>query len=538
MNGDNQNNKNSSSKHSIVLILFFLIIAIVITSWLLTKSSSQKTPPSNKSFRSPSTDAGSDKQEQLDMPPAATYSDDELLETLKVISGEFWYGIYVGRHKIGYANHINRKVTVKADGKDYYLFKKEDIFKYKTNEDEVLENRITEIFFESLAPFTLHRYSFLTVKGKQISSGHIITHENGKYKIRQINNGSHSDEYLDLPEYTMKDYLALELWVTTSDLQENDAICHKYLDANALKVKTLSSVLNSIRTRRVDDIDLSSYEVMIKELGIKFVFNKKGKIREVHPPGPNHYKMEPGESARQMDQTKELSEILGNTVAQCDRAIKEPEKVYSLTVKIAKRNGIRFESSAGYDVKENAQEYIVTTGTAVENTTLPESEASTFLKEEERYPVAHPDIELLTQAAIEDRVAPEEQVKELISFVSKYVDDVPIHRNQPVIDTLLTQIGDCTEHAELFVTMARSLGIPARTVGGLHYLGGKEFAGHMWCEVVIDGKWIGVDPTLNQYPIDALHIRFTASETQNYANMKAIRNMKIKIVDIKYEDEE
>ncbi len=74
------------------------------------------------------------------------------------------------------------------------------------------------------------------------------------------------------------------------------------------------------------------------------------------------------------------------------------------------------------------------------------------------------------------------------------------------IQVLETERGDCNEHTVLFVAMARSLGLPARTAVGLVYVDGA-FYYHAWPEVWL-GEWVATDPTFNQYPADAAHIRF------------------------------
>ena len=65
--------------------------------------------------------------------------------------------------------------------------------------------------------------------------------------------------------------------------------------------------------------------------------------------------------------------------------------------------------------------------------------------------------------------------------------------------------GDCNEAATLFVALARSAGLPARTVAGLIFLNDR-FYYHAWAEVYLN-DWIAVDPTFDQYPADAAHIR-------------------------------
>ena len=66
--------------------------------------------------------------------------------------------------------------------------------------------------------------------------------------------------------------------------------------------------------------------------------------------------------------------------------------------------------------------------------------------------------------------------------------------------------GDCNEHTVLYVALARSLGLPARTAAGLVYLRGR-FYYHAWPEVWL-GQWVAVDPTFDQFPADASHLRF------------------------------
>ena len=78
-------------------------------------------------------------------------------------------------------------------------------------------------------------------------------------------------------------------------------------------------------------------------------------------------------------------------------------------------------------------------------------------------------------------------------------------------DTIRDRSGDCTEFADLYTTLARATGLPARTVIGLAYQGEAEaFALHAWNEVAIDGAWRGVDPTWGETRIGATHLPLPA----------------------------
>ncbi len=61
------------------------------------------------------------------------------------------------------------------------------------------------------------------------------------------------------------------------------------------------------------------------------------------------------------------------------------------------------------------------------------------------------------------------------------------------------------------MALARSICIPARIDVGVAYVRGA-FYYHAWPEVFIDegngrGLWLPVDPTFNQFPADATHVR-------------------------------
>lgn len=73
--------------------------------------------------------------------------------------------------------------------------------------------------------------------------------------------------------------------------------------------------------------------------------------------------------------------------------------------------------------------------------------------------------------------------------------------------TLDVKQGNSETISMLAVAMCRSIGIPARTIGGLIYSGGN-FVPHTWIECyVAPGKWISMDPSLGEIEkISASHI--------------------------------
>ena len=122
-------------------------------------------------------------------------------------------------------------------------------------------------------------------------------------------------------------------------------------------------------------------------------------------------------------------------------------------------------------------------------------------------PAGDPTIRRLAGRAVQGASSPSDRVDALVAFVHRYVEYVDRDTIQTVADTVRTRRGDCTEYADLLTTMARALGLPARTVTGLAYdADNATFALHSWNEVAVEGRWQGVDPTWDQTRLDATHI--------------------------------
>ncbi len=82
---------------------------------------------------------------------------------------------------------------------------------------------------------------------------------------------------------------------------------------------------------------------------------------------------------------------------------------------------------------------------------------------------------------------------------------------------LHTRSGDCNEHTQLYLALARAAGLPARAAAGLAYVDGK-FYYHAWPEVYM-GRWVAVDPTFGQFPADAAHLRFVVGGLARQAEL-------------------
>ncbi len=141
----------------------------------------------------------------------------------------------------------------------------------------------------------------------------------------------------------------------------------------------------------------------------------------------------------------------------------------------------------------------------------PDPEANHFLLPE---PFVESDaVEIRAEserALLGGQSGPRARAERLVRHVHALIEKKPTLSLPSALEVLRTRVGDCNEHTTLYVALARAAGIPARIATGLVHLHGA-FYYHAWAEVYIATKagalWLPVDPTLNQFPADATHLR-------------------------------
>jgi Transglutaminase-like superfamily len=100
------------------------------------------------------------------------------------------------------------------------------------------------------------------------------------------------------------------------------------------------------------------------------------------------------------------------------------------------------------------------------------------------------------------------------------------------LSVLHSKEGECKSHAFLYTALARSQHIPTRVVRGIVYSKEGGFLYHAWCESYLDG-WLAVDPTMNQIPADATHIKIAAGDSDDSASaiLKMVGKVKSEVLD-------
>jgi hypothetical protein len=120
--------------------------------------------------------------------------------------------------------------------------------------------------------------------------------------------------------------------------------------------------------------------------------------------------------------------------------------------------------------------------------------------------------------------------EKLNSWVHRTLDKKITFGIPSALQVLRAKSGDCNEHTQLYVAMARAVGLPARVATGLAYID-RKFYYHAWPEVFV-GEWIAVDPTLGQFPANAGHLRFALGGLSRQIDLlRLIGNLEIDVID-------
>jgi transglutaminase-like putative cysteine protease len=116
-----------------------------------------------------------------------------------------------------------------------------------------------------------------------------------------------------------------------------------------------------------------------------------------------------------------------------------------------------------------------------------------------------PEMTHLAKSIIDETTDPFMAAGLILGWVFENLEKTPVVSIPDAREILTQRKGDCNEHATILTALLRAAGIPARIVVGVVYKDGR-FYYHAWNEAYIN-RWISMDATLKQMPVDATHIK-------------------------------
>jgi transglutaminase-like putative cysteine protease len=140
---------------------------------------------------------------------------------------------------------------------------------------------------------------------------------------------------------------------------------------------------------------------------------------------------------------------------------------------------------------------------------------SLFLRET---PLTTPDAAIADFAAAARAAAGEDNLKLLHAMLERLHGDMtfdpdPTHSATTASEAFALKRGVCQDLAHIFIAAARSIGIPARYIGGHFHRGDgvvDQDAGHAWAEAFVPGLgWVAFDATNGICATDS-HLRIAA----------------------------
>lgn len=278
------------------------------------------------------------------------------------------------------------------------------------------------------------------------------------------------------------------------------------------------------------EYNLTKIEVMTLGLKTTLWVDENGMTRkETAAPGLVSIE-EPREMALSVENSDEKFDILTFFSVPIDTIITEPRKLKYLKLQIENID------TTGLNLSDDFQK-IIPTDPLTLVITAPESIAPVNFPIKMKSEFLNPSIYIQSDNSDIKRTAdiiigPENNAgaagRKILSWVFNNVAKRATASLPSALDVLKNREGDCNEHAILFTALCRAAGIPTQICVGLVYVDGR-FYYHAWNKVYFN-EWISVDPTFNQFPSDATHIKFTEGELEEQAKvLKIVGAIKIRV---------
>lgn len=423
-----------------------------------------------------------------------------------------WYGVYQGREKVGWALFALERTDEGGDVGEVYVSRSR-IEATLTRLGRRIEFSFdaTDVF-RGTPPFDLLRSREIRNDGSGERSMVLDRYGEGYVATVTVGDVTEIHRFEDF-DYTLADRLCHVHWTMTWPAK-GDMLRVREFDIAELRPDVYTYAVKAVGERPANGIRITTFDVGMRSaangpLG-RAVLDTDGRMLKGPLAGVAEMRLE---SPEQAVERRLASDLLAFGHAPTTEHLGDPRTVRRLVVAVYGRGADRWRDGPRQRVRRDSGtgDVLIMTGADTDGPDqATKEEIASALEATVTFPATHPRVQVLAAKAVEGVETRAEQVARLASFVSGFLENVNLPGPVSVDRLLEDQEGDSTEHARLFVTLARSLGIPAREVFGLVYLGDDvtAFGGHAWCEVVVDGRWVPVDPTWNQTTPDATHLAY------------------------------
>jgi hypothetical protein len=362
-----------------------------------------------------------------------------------------------------------------------------------------------------------------------------ITPRKGGLLLTTITNGRKTERQVPVPKDTLAMQRKRDLWLQSA-LKKGDTFddYSAEWDQDDIDVKSVITfqekktiLWGGVRTEVclvLFDVQGAKMDMQVRLDG-KPLTGKLGGLLEM--------RLESEAVAKKLDAA--APDLLAASSIAVDKNLGNPERVNKLTLEVTGlgdfklpeshrqkvtpgKDGIRLELSRDHRVPRTAP--------------LSKELRARYVKATPRLQSGHEKISGLAKKIVGDEKDPVKAAGLLKDWVYKNLKKSYHDSADDTLSVLANKAGKCTDHTILFVALARSLGIPAREVGGLAFVEGDKpvFGWHAWGEIHDGSQWVTVDPTWDELYVDATHIQFSkGSQDLGWASVAG--KVKLKVVD-------
>ncbi len=221
-------------------------------------------------------------------------------------------------------------------------------------------------------------------------------------------------------------------------------------------------------------------------------------------------------------------DLIAKAAVKPDKPIENPEAARKLVVRLKGLTAQAWDIDLGRqtwdantDLVTVTRENLTTIGDGVEIGKYGaelDREVSGNLGGSNQLEVWHPKIQLQAKNLAHGITHVVPAARKIAQWVFNEIAKENVVGVPTALQVLETRRGDCNEHTALATALLRAAGIPARMVAGVIYFTPlQSFAYHAWVEVWTGSGWLAIDPTLDQFPADATHIRLITGDLRQQA---------------------
>lgn len=428
------------------------------------------------------------------------------IEELDAQVADVWYGIYISGRKSGWSH-----VTFAKGGTPEaptYVSRSETRFEGVVMGQRFQLEQHDQNEFDARPPFALLRVRERTKQDAERLEREVERRGEVLHMAVKTDGEVHEVD-LAIPEYGLAEEMASTLWILRGPAT-GEKLDFVTLDLDEGELRKKTSTVTAVETKRVEGIETRIYRLVDHdelegEEGTSVV-DARGTLLSAAFDGMFELRLEPEEVAKRLDVGGDL---FVDGLAKVDKPLGDTEKLSRLRLRVEGEAKGELPAGPGQRVERDGDAVVLVLETGAAPMPATPEETQRWLKATPDVPADHPEVARLAREAVGDAATPAAKVERLVHFVSEFIEDTYGANAISVLDVIRKKRGDCSEHADLFTALARAAGIPARTVGGLGYMGDEErsFGGHAWNEVVLDGVWVPVDPTWDQARADVGHVR-------------------------------